>query len=100
MIVLHCPKCSIKLTLGDDRAGDVLECPNCDNRIRVPVFAPSPAPTPVPRTPAPPPRSGPTPVPRPVPAQGKRIFVLLEFPGFSETSATENSVIWSIKFAK
>ena len=41
-IVVLCPGCSIRLTLGDDRAGTTLNCPNCDKAISVaaPVSTP------------------------------------------------------------
>jgi Zn-finger nucleic acid-binding protein len=34
-IVVHCPGCKTRLTVGDDRAHDEFECPKCDERIRV-----------------------------------------------------------------
>lgn len=42
-IVVVCPGCSVRLTLGDDRAGTTLECPKCDSPMRVPgASLPSP----------------------------------------------------------
>jgi DNA-directed RNA polymerase subunit M/transcription elongation factor TFIIS len=35
-IVINCPKCEIRLTFGDDRAGENLECPKCSNWLKVP----------------------------------------------------------------
>ena len=35
-IVITCSECGTRLTLGDDRAGDRLECPQCDAMIKVP----------------------------------------------------------------
>jgi len=34
-IVVYCPGCKTRLTVGDDRAHDQFECPNCDELIRV-----------------------------------------------------------------
>ncbi|MBN9120624.1 MAG: hypothetical protein J0I06_15975 [Planctomycetes bacterium] len=52
-IVVTCSACNTRLTLGDDRAGDRFECPQCDATIKVPGPSPLPAgaaaaPTPVP----------------------------------------------------
>lgn len=35
-VVVACPHCKTRLTLGDDRAGTKLECPRCDGAINVP----------------------------------------------------------------
>ena len=35
-IVVLCPSCSVRLTLGDDRAGTTFECPKCNNPMSVP----------------------------------------------------------------
>jgi DNA-directed RNA polymerase subunit RPC12/RpoP len=35
--VVICPGCAIRLTLGDDRAGTTLACPNCESSITVPT---------------------------------------------------------------
>jgi phage FluMu protein Com len=37
-IVISCPKCGIRLTLGDDRAGTSLECPRCGQQITMPTI--------------------------------------------------------------
>ena len=50
-ITATCPGCNVRLTLGDDRAGDRFECPNCDATIKVPGAEPALASAP--RTPAP-----------------------------------------------
>ena len=34
-IVITCSACDTRLTLGDDRAGDRFECPQCDATIKV-----------------------------------------------------------------
>lgn len=47
-IILRCPGCSTRLTIDDDRAGTVFDCPNCDSAINVPLPA-----TPIPATPVP-----------------------------------------------
>ena len=52
-IIVSCSACNVRLTLGDDRAGDRLECPQCDATIKVPLPAHPPT-----RTPALPPASG------------------------------------------
>jgi hypothetical protein len=68
-IVVLCPKCSVKLTLGDDRSGGTMECPRCSTPITIPALLP-PAP-PTPPKPAPsPPRPRPTPPPVPSPRSG------------------------------
>jgi DNA-directed RNA polymerase subunit RPC12/RpoP len=41
-IVVLCSTCSVRLTLGDDRAGTELDCPKCGNRLRVPHRTPAP----------------------------------------------------------
>ncbi len=48
-IVVLCPSCSIRLTLGDDRAGTTFECPKCNNPMSVPPD-PSHRPDPLPPT--------------------------------------------------
>ena len=45
-IVVTCSACNTRLTLGDDRAGDRFECPQCDAMIKVPGPAQPPARTP------------------------------------------------------
>lgn len=35
-IQISCPACNVRLSLGDDRAGDRFECPACDALIKVP----------------------------------------------------------------
>ena len=35
--VIICPGCATRLTLGDDRAGTTLACPNCESFIQVPT---------------------------------------------------------------
>lgn len=57
-IQIVCTSCHVRLTLADDRAGDLLDCPRCDTPIRVP----SPAPN------APPPEANPVAI---TPAQPK-----------------------------
>ncbi len=42
-IVISCSTCNTRLTLGDDRAGDRFECPQCDAIIKVPGPAQPPA---------------------------------------------------------
>ena len=64
-IIVVCPKCSLKLTVGDDRAGSDFPCPNpkmCGALISIPHLPPPPSPPP-----ARPPRSGPIPLPPPAP---------------------------------
>jgi DNA-directed RNA polymerase subunit RPC12/RpoP len=41
-IVIRCSTCSVRLTLGEDRAGTELDCPKCRNRLRVPHHPPAP----------------------------------------------------------
>ena len=96
-IVVYCPnqECLVKLTLGDDRAGDIFNCPKCEiGRIRVPVAltpprtpavpslppipstahtnntrptrSPFPPPLPAPAPPTSPGDNGPTVLPRPL----------------------------------
>src|ERR1700722_16373737 len=68
-IVVLCPGCSIRLTLGDDSAGTMFNCPECDGTIRIPpllslpmpppkvvVYPPPPPPKASPKRPSPPPR--------------------------------------------
>lgn len=49
-IQITCSACNVRLSLGDDRAGDRFECPQCDAIIKVPYpegqSAPKPAPAP------------------------------------------------------
>jgi hypothetical protein len=45
-IVISCSACNTRLTLGDDRAGDRLECPQCDAMLKVPGPSQPPARTP------------------------------------------------------
>lgn len=51
-IQITCSACNVRLSLGDDRAGDRFECPQCDATIKVPhpegQSAPKPAPAPKP----------------------------------------------------
>jgi hypothetical protein len=51
-LVIFCPSCKTRLTLGDDRAGQEIECPSCDQSIRLPALLPPPPP---PSAPPPPP---------------------------------------------
>lgn len=60
-IVVCCPACKVRLTMGDDRAGDRIDCPNCDSPIRIPGPSPAPPPIPSPPTPAPLPPAPPSP---------------------------------------
>ncbi len=55
-IIIFCPGCNTRLTLGDDRAGETIECPRCDAAITIPAMMPpppppSPVPPPLPPTP-------------------------------------------------
>lgn len=43
-IIVFCPGCKTRLTMGDDRAGDTLECPQCDATITIPALMPPPPP--------------------------------------------------------
>jgi DNA-directed RNA polymerase subunit M/transcription elongation factor TFIIS len=55
-IRVFCPRCKVRLTVEDDRAGEALDCPNCDLRIRIPAALPpaaSPPPPPAQPQPAP-----------------------------------------------
>lgn len=56
-IQITCSACSVRLSLGDDRAGDRFECPQCDAVIKVPYpegqLPPKPAPAPKPVAKAP-----------------------------------------------
>jgi hypothetical protein len=36
-IVIHCPGCKTRLTLGDDRAGQCFDCPRCNTQVAVPL---------------------------------------------------------------
>lgn len=38
-IVLLCPSCGTRLTMGDDRAGETIDCPRCDSSITVPIVS-------------------------------------------------------------
>ena len=56
-LTVHCANCSIRLTLGDDRAGQRLDCPKCEAVIQVPQSTrptrdqdSPPLPPPLPRT--------------------------------------------------
>lgn len=58
-IQITCSACNVRLSLGDDRAGDRFECPQCDAVIKVPYpegqsAPPKPAPAPKPAAKAPP----------------------------------------------
>ena len=74
-IVVFCPGCKTRLTLGDDRAGETFECPRCDKPISVPMLVVPPAPPPpVPRgkaTPPPLPPPAPLEVAEPAPAESR-----------------------------
>lgn len=37
-IVLLCPSCKVRLTLGDDNGGVTLPCPRCEREITVPII--------------------------------------------------------------
>jgi hypothetical protein len=52
-IIVSCSACNVRLTLGDDRAGDRFECPNCDASIKVPSGAPASSAPPLDPDPAP-----------------------------------------------
>lgn len=39
-VVVSCPHCHTRLTLGDDRVGTTLECPRCDRPITIPSLQP------------------------------------------------------------
>jgi hypothetical protein len=39
-IIIVCPGCKTRLTLGDDRAGETFECPKCPEMITVPILSP------------------------------------------------------------
>jgi ribosomal protein L37E len=57
-IVVLCPHCRTRLTLGDDRAGETFDCPRCGKAITVPLVVsppPPPRPAPPPLPPAAPP---------------------------------------------
>lgn len=71
-IVVVCAKCTIRLTLGDDRAGTAMICPRCAATFTVPQAAPQPRPT---RPPLPPPASSPAVPPPPPPARTSRPIV-------------------------
>ena len=44
MLRFRCPKCSVKLTAREDRAGKTAACPHCKSKIAIPsAQAPSPA---------------------------------------------------------
>jgi DNA-directed RNA polymerase subunit RPC12/RpoP len=43
-IVVHCPECRVRLTLGDDRAGHLVDCPKCSEAVRVPAAVAEPDP--------------------------------------------------------
>jgi hypothetical protein len=45
-LVVICPSCKTRLTLGDARAGTSFECPRCDVMIAVPVTISPPLPVP------------------------------------------------------
>lgn len=40
-IIILCPDCKTRLTLGDDRAGETFECPRCDTAITIPMPLPA-----------------------------------------------------------
>jgi hypothetical protein len=61
-IVILCPKCKTRLTLGDDRVGTTFECPRCDGPISVPIPLP-PEPIPLPLESSPDPDDGDEPTP-------------------------------------
>lgn len=77
-ISVSCSACNVRLTLGDDRAGDRFECPNCDAIIKVPGPSQPPAraaggavplvaAAPSTRAPAPPPQPEPEDLPDDLP---------------------------------
>lgn len=68
-IIAFCSKCNVRLTLGDDRAGDVFECPRCETPIRVPGAAGPPGDS---RPPPLPGRRAVSPPPLPAPEPGRR----------------------------
>jgi hypothetical protein len=69
-VVILCPACGVRLTLGDDRAGTTLPCPICETAISVPVRESSPRPA-LPPLPRPVPSPVPRPVPPPLPLGGR-----------------------------
>jgi len=45
-IEFHCPVCDATVRVGDDAAGKVGRCPQCDNKVRIPEVGPAPTPLP------------------------------------------------------
>ena len=44
-IIVVCPTCKTRLTLGDERAGETIDCPDCDHAMAIPTLvSPPPAP--------------------------------------------------------
>jgi hypothetical protein len=41
MIHFDCPRCAFELQLPDRRAGSILRCPECEERLRVPIAGPT-----------------------------------------------------------
>src|SRR5712692_9323559 len=72
---LFCPHCTRRVTVPDDKAGTVLNCPLCTKQFMAPSLAPPPAVPPLSSTPvetygmgaapAPPPSSQPAAAPQP-----------------------------------
>lgn len=56
-IKFNCPRCEQHLSVDDEAAGMLVECPTCQQQIQVPeVESVDPPPSPVPAPPAPPPQ--------------------------------------------
>lgn len=68
-IVVICPSCKVRLTLGDDRAGTIFSCPRCAAAISVSASTPSATPPPPSVRPAAVPSASPLPAPLPAPAR-------------------------------
>src|SRR6266446_3895745 len=64
---LLCPHCLIRLTVSDDKSGQVLNCPMCNGVFAAPSLAPAPSRSPAP---SPPPVNLPPPVSAPPPPPG------------------------------
>src|SRR6516225_11819957 len=64
---LLCPHCLKKVTVSDDKAGQVLNCPLCQGVFAAPALAPAPSYAPPPAAPPPPKPDMPPPVSYTVP---------------------------------
>jgi hypothetical protein len=67
-IVAVCSGCNVRLTLGDERAGEAFECPRCDAIIKIPSASSSPE-IPLARPVKPPPASSRRPTPQSEPVE-------------------------------